>query len=61
MVTKCDRCHKDAHFLEGCMTCQLNICRACQKSTKNAANHKRAVICKTCWGIIPKRKQWEQA
>lgn len=61
MVTKCERCHKEAHYLEACMTCSRQICRACQKSGKTADKTHRLLICKDCWTSIPKRRQWEQA
>ncbi len=57
---KCKRCSKEAHYLEKCNYCEKEVCRACQKSSRNAKNtarkRERRVICKTCWGHIPSRK-----
>ncbi len=52
---KCERCKKEDHLVENCHGCKRGICRACNKSSKHKHDNKRAVICKDCWGNIPKR------
>ncbi len=61
MVNKCQRCNKEAHYVEKCMTCGRYVCRNCQKASKSASKTSRLIICKDCWGKMPKRKAWESA
>jgi len=61
MTTKCERCGKEAHYREKCNSCNKYVCRSCNKSSKSASKTERLIICKDCWGKIPKRRVWEQA
>ncbi|MFH1443095.1 MAG: hypothetical protein ABIG96_03610 [Candidatus Micrarchaeota archaeon] len=61
MVNKCQRCNKEAHYVEKCKTCDRYVCRNCQKASKTASKTVRLIICKDCWGKMPKRKVWESA
>ena len=61
LVTKCQRCNKDKHYIEKCMGCLRYVCRSCQKASKSASKTNRLTICKDCWGKMEKRRAWEQA
>lgn len=59
--SKCERCGKEAHYLEVCNYCSRTVCRNCQKSSSTPEKTRRLVICKDCWGKIPLRKQFKSA
>ena len=58
---KCERCGKAAYIIEPCDYCSRKICRACVKSSARESKIKRNVICKDCWGNIPKRRKYKSA
>lgn len=58
---KCERCVKEAHIIEPCDYCSRKICRQCVKSSARESKTKRNVICKDCWGNIPKRRAYKSA
>ena len=56
----CERCKKEAHYLELDPFCGRKICQNCIKSSKRVKETKQhVVICKDCWGDIEKRKKFK--
>ncbi|MBI3588459.1 hypothetical protein HY095_04655 [Candidatus Micrarchaeota archaeon] len=58
---KCERCGRDAYYMEKCDYCSRNVCRPCQKSSLTASKTERKVICRDCWGDTKKRKAFKSA
>ncbi|PIT85592.1 hypothetical protein COU36_02395 [Candidatus Micrarchaeota archaeon CG10_big_fil_rev_8_21_14_0_10_59_7] len=60
---KCLRCGKEAAYIEPCDYCEPKrmVCASCMKSSKTASKIDRKVICKDCWGKIPKRRAFKSA
>ncbi|MFH1448723.1 MAG: hypothetical protein ABIG39_07715 [Candidatus Micrarchaeota archaeon] len=57
----CERCSEETHRPEKCNYCSRNLCRKCEKSSKNTKKEGRLVICKSCWGNIERRKVFKSA
>lgn len=58
---KCERCGKEAYYLEVCNYCNRKVCRNCHKASASPSKTMRTVICKDCWGNLPKRMAFKRA
>lgn len=61
MLVRCQRCNKEAHYLEKCNYCERQVCRTCVKSSRRPIKIERIVICKDCWSDLRKRKKYKSA
>lgn len=59
MVTYCERCKKEIYRQYKCDYCGRTICSSCVKSSQTATKILKLVICKDCWGNMPKRKAYK--
>lgn len=57
----CERCGREIYKYETCNYCGRKIGYECVKSSKSISKLVRAVICKDCWGKLPRRKQYKSA
>ena len=55
----CERCKKEAHYLELDQFCGRKICQDCTKSSKKPQKTKHVVICKDCWSDLDKRSKFK--
>ena len=46
-------------MLEKCNSCGKMVCQSCEKSAKRLKKVARVVICKDCWGNLPKRAKFK--
>jgi len=60
-MTKCERCGKEIFVIEPCTGCKRKLGRECEKSSKRLSTHERLMICKDCWGKIPRRQAYKRA
>lgn len=60
-MAKCERCSLETHVIEPCMGCNRKLGRECEKSSRRLSNHKRIMLCKDCWGKMPKRQAYKHA
>ncbi|MFH1257690.1 MAG: hypothetical protein V1658_02035 [Candidatus Micrarchaeota archaeon] len=56
MVNKCQRCNKEAHYVEKCKTCDRYVCRNCQKASKTASKTGASSSARTAGEKCPKGK-----
>ncbi len=59
MLTSCDRCKREVFKYEQCNYCKRKICYNCMKSSQRSPKTRRLVICKDCWGMMPRRKAFK--
>jgi hypothetical protein len=57
----CEKCGGESAALDTCMGCSKKICRSCVKSQKKLHKLDRVAICRTCWGVMPKRRKFKAA
>ncbi len=55
----CDRCKNEVVRVEQCNYCGKNVCNSCMKASQKASKLIRLVICKDCWGNMPKRSHYK--
>ena len=55
----CERCSAQVYMLDKCSSCGKEVCKSCEKSAKRVKKVTRVVICKDCWGDLPKRKRFK--
>ncbi|MEM3841355.1 MAG: hypothetical protein QXN59_01515 [Candidatus Micrarchaeaceae archaeon] len=59
MTMTCERCKREIFKYEKCDYCGRKICNSCIKSSQRSSKTRRLIICKDCWGSIPKRKSYK--
>ncbi len=55
MIISCERCKRQVFKYEQCNYCKRKICYSCMKSSQRSPKTRRLVICKDCWGMMPRR------
>ncbi len=55
----CERCSNQIYMVEKCDYCGKMVCESCEKSAKRLKKVVRTVICKDCWGNLPKRSKFK--
>jgi len=56
---RCERCGRDIFKFATCNYCSRKIGQECIKSSKRKTKVVRLVICKDCWGVMPRRKAYK--
>ncbi len=59
MTITCERCKREIIKYLKCDYCGRSICNNCIKSSERTAKTIRLIICKDCWGDMPKRKAYK--
>jgi hypothetical protein len=58
-IKVCERCKRETIKTETCDYCSRKICLDCEKATQRIQKLTRLVICKDCWGIMPRRSAYK--
>jgi uncharacterized CHY-type Zn-finger protein len=58
---RCERCSRDVYKYVVCNYCNKKIGNECMKSSKRKTKAVRLIICKDCWSIMSKRKEYKSA
>ncbi len=59
MIFTCERCKREIYESEQCNYCKRKICYNCIKSSQRSPKTRRLVICKDCWGVMPRRSAFK--
>ncbi len=55
----CERCKREVFKFVVCDYCKRKIGNECIKSSKRKTKTTRLIICKDCWGQMPRRKSYK--
>ena len=58
-ITVCERCKRETINTEPCNYCSKKVCVECEKASQRIQKLTRLVICKDCWGMMPRRKAYK--